>query len=336
MDSTPISLRGATRRRFRPVAPILAVVVSIVAVLVAVEVAFRVLNVPFGDRWTPSETALAQFDSILGWVYVPNSSRTQKFGSQRRPIVMHFDDIGARVPYSGYVSDPQKPTIILVGDSYTMGHGVNYDESLAGQLEALSDSAFQVVNLGVQAYGTDQALLRLKGHFHQFNTRAVIYTFINDHVSRNNNYDRRLLIPNARFIGTKPRFTLRPDGGVGLDKFPRRYEDYFYLRLWALVQRARINHGDPPALDLTRALIGEMRRFVKSEGAVFMTVHWRWTYEDPLLQDLDAELIDAGKDAPANWDKWRIPGDLHPTAQAYARVAGLIMKNLKPLLPFDR
>ena len=334
IDDRPTSPRRTLLRRLG--VPILAVVISVAATLVAVEVALRVLNIPFGARWTPSETALAQFDSVLGWVYVPNSSRTQNIGQPPRPILMHFNDIGARVANAGHVYDPRKPTVILVGDSYTFGHGVTYEESLAGQLEALSDSAFQVVNLGVQAYGTDQALLRLQRHFNQFNTRAVVYTFINDHVNRNNNYDRRLLLPNARFIGTKPHFTLLADGGIKLDKRPLRYEDYHFSHLWALVQRARIIHGGPPAPDLTRALIGEMKHYVESQGAVFITVHFRWTYQKPLLEGLDPELIDAAKDAPANWDKLRIPGDAHPTAPAYARVAGLIMKRLNPLLPFDR
>ena len=60
-----------------------------------------------------------------------------------------------------------------------------------------------MVNLGVQAYGTDQALLRLKRYFDGFNVAVVIYTYFSDHVKRNENRDRRLLVPAGKFMQCK-------------------------------------------------------------------------------------------------------------------------------------
>lgn len=220
-DVAPVSDGEASEDRRHELLLTSAVgIVAVILTLVGVEVAFRVLGVPFKVEWVPSETTLAQFDSALGWVYIPNSSKTQTFGTEARPVPMHFDEIGARAASRDRTLDHEAPTIILVGGSYTFGQAVPYEETFAGQLESMTDSAFQIVNLGVQAFGTDQALLRLQRHFHEFNTKAVVYTFINDHVSRNENYDRRILIPTARFIGTKPRFALQPGGGVVLDKKP--------------------------------------------------------------------------------------------------------------------
>ena len=229
--------------------------------------------------------------------------------------------------------DRAAPTVILVGGSFTMGHGVTHEESFAGQLETMSDFPYQIVNLGVQAFGTDQALLQLKRHFRKFNTQAVVYTFINDHVSRNHNYDRRLLVRGARFVGTKPLFGLRPDGSVVLDdKRPLRYADYHYSRIWALVQQVRAILGPEPTFELTDALIQEMKRHVESNGATFLTVHWRSTSEEPLMRNREVELIDTVEHAPPEWDEWRIPGDGHPTPRAHAFVARLIAERLLALL----
>ena len=73
--------------------------------------------------------------------------------------MLHFDEAGLRVPSEEYRHDLDTPTLILGGGSFTMGHGLPYEDSFAGRLAAMPDFQLQLVNLGVQAYGTDQALL---------------------------------------------------------------------------------------------------------------------------------------------------------------------------------
>ena len=154
-------------------------------------------------------------DAELGWTYIPNQSVVQEFGADHRKIAMHFDDMGSRVGAPGVRHDAAKPSILFVGCSFTMGHGVAYEDSFVGRLEAMPDFRLQAVNLGVQGYGTDQSLLMLKRQFARFPTRAVVYTLIDDHVNRNQNYDRRMLLPKLRFLGTKPLFGLHDDGTGG-------------------------------------------------------------------------------------------------------------------------
>ena len=79
--------------------------------------------------------------------------------------------------------------MLFVGGSFTMGHGVQYEDTFVGQVEAMPQFPYQAVNLGVQGFGTDQSLLLLKRHFNKFNTIAVVYTFIEDHIVRNANYE---------------------------------------------------------------------------------------------------------------------------------------------------
>ena len=162
---------------------------SLVFTLVTVESVFRLLDYPLKVTWTPPESALARFDPDVGWSYVPNQTAVQRFARDRRQIVMHFNGIGSRIPTPGYRRDPRAPTVLFVGGSFTMGHGVQYEDTFVGQVEAMPQFPYQAVNLGVQGFGTDQSLLLLKRHFNKFNTIAVVYTFIEDHIVRNANYE---------------------------------------------------------------------------------------------------------------------------------------------------
>ena len=282
MPSTaPGNQKRILPRRRRFLFALAAASIALILTLVLAEAALRVLDYPFRTRWTPSENALAQFDPELGWSYIPGRTVVQRFGSYGRSVPMHFNDIGARVGEPGHRFDRATPTIIFVGDSYTFGHGVMYEETIAGQFEKGSGLPFQVVNLGVQGYGTDQALMILKRHFQEFNTKVVVYTFLLDHVRRNDNADRRLIFPGAKFLGTKARFALRRDGTLEQVEKPARYEDLSQLRVRQLLQLAWANHGPPPSMELTRALVRDMKNYVESNGAAFILVLWTNRHSTP-------------------------------------------------------
>jgi hypothetical protein len=174
----------------------------------------------------------------------------------------------------GQLSDPAAPTVLLVGCSYTFGHGLPYEETFAGRMAATPALPLQVVNFGVQGYGTDQALLWLERNYARFNVKAVVYTFLEDHVSRNANDDRRLLYPDARFLATKPLYGIGRDGALFLRRAPRRTEEIRSLRLWDWTRLLWTQRGPLPDRDLTRALVTEMRKFVEARGARFVVVNW--------------------------------------------------------------
>lgn len=93
------------------------------------------------------------FDRELGWCPTPN------VGSG----TMHFDRAGARV---GIVPRPDHRTdgvgrVVAVGCSFTRGDEVQDDEAWPALLDRDADT-LEVVNLGVGAYGIDQAILRME------------------------------------------------------------------------------------------------------------------------------------------------------------------------------
>ena len=330
--------RKRVNRQFRSVFPtnrqfavtVTAVILSFVFAIMLAEGLARVLQLPFKPKWVPSENPLARFDPELGWSYIPSKSVTQQFGADHHDIPMYFDDLGCRVPAPVYHADRSAPTALFVGDSFTFGHGVTYEESFVGRLANRPDSPFRVVNLGVQAYGTDQTLLLLKRQFKKFNTKMVVFTFTTPQIGRNEVYDRRLQYPDGLFLGTKPMFALNSNGSLYLARHPIELKDYSYSHLWAALKIVELRLGPPPGVRLTRALINDMKSFVESNGAEFVVVDW---YADEGFPwGLDADVVYASANPPTGWDAWTIPGDGHPDPRAHLYVSELIAKKVQSIL----
>ena len=318
--------------------------VSAGATLTLAEVALRHEHYPFSGSWTPSETALARFDDTLGWSYREGLTATQPFGRQRRMVTMYFDSAGIRVDGPVHVFSRTKPSILFIGDSFTFGHGVAYEEAFPARVEQLLGGQVQSVNLGVQGYGTDQSLLALRRHMAWFNSRIVVYTYLADHIQRNDNYDRRVLYPDGNWPGTKPLFGLRADGTVFLSRHPRRIADLASLHLLQVAERAWARWGPRPDARLTTALIRELKRDCDARGIRLLVVNWPrgrapstatgGTSQAPagataVFAGTGVDVLDLGVDAPPEWATWRIPGDGHPTAAAHELAARLIARRLR-------
>lgn len=318
---------------------LIGVVSSLSISLLLAEGVMRAFDFPLASYFTTPEYKRTAFDPEVGWSYVPNRSFEDRIGRQPQPVETYFDGEGSRVRVPEERHDPAAPTVLFVGCSFTMGLGVRYEETFVGRLGAMPEFPFQAVNLGVEAYGTDQAMLLMKRSFKNFATKAVVYTFIADHVSRNANYDRRLLQRGGRFPGTKPLFALHRDGKLYLKRHPISYDQYNYAHLWALIEFAWGRWGPKPTLDVTQALIQEMKTYVESNGATFLMVAWDWDSaslsrrgEDwPPFRASNLNLIDTAVSAPEDWYRRRIPGDGHPDARAHLRMAQLLLAEFKHL-----
>ena len=305
----------------------------LLTLLVLLECGLRIFHYPFKTDWEPLENSLARFDSLLGWSYVPNMAKAVDFETYRRDV--YTDGDGIRVSAANYSFQVKTPTALFIGCSYTMGHGLSYQESYVGRFAALADGRLQTVNLGVQAYGTDQSLLILKKFINKFNTKVVIYTFMDEHISRNGNYDRRMFMPDARFIGTKPLFELDEKGELYLAKKPLLYKDYLHSWLFdALILKIgpHLSVYPPYPEQLTHALILEMNRLCKERNIRFILLNWRWNetgYNN--FDTVRVEKVDTMLFAPQKWEHLRIPGDNHPDAEAGRIVADFLYNYLQPL-----
>jgi hypothetical protein len=315
-----------------------AMVLAVILFAVVAEMGLRIFQIPFRLGWTPMEYRISRFDPDLGWAYLPDLSTVQRFGSAGRPVAIYTDARGSRVADPGFHLDPAAPTVVFAGCSYTFGHGLPFEETFAGRLASSPGFPFQVINLGVQGYGTDQSLLSLEQVLPKVNAKVVIYTFLLDHVKRNDNADRRFIFPKARFPGTKPRFAVAQDGSLHQASRPHRYEDTWDCHLCDLVELFWNRWGPQPSIPLTRALVKAMKEYVESRGAVFVLVLWTNPHQIPteqlvaaLFPGLKTNIVDVGAGAPPAFGAWMIPGETHPDARAHAYVASRIGEKLGEL-----
>ena len=317
------------------------ILISIGISLAVSEAGLRIYDYPFGNTWIPEETRIGKFDPETGWSYKANYSSTAADIRSGAQVNYYFNNIGARSPSPDLEYEHGKPTILFVGGSFTMGHGLNYEQTYTGLLAEDQVGTCQIINLGVQGFGTDQSLIMLKRHIKDFNTVAVIYTFIDDHILRNNVGDRRLLFRDARFIATKPLYAIDNGGQLFLKQAPYNIRKSFELHLWSLIRLAWYRHNRKALREdvpLTRALIEDMRKTTRSNGADFHLVYWR---KDPVISthvlelfsgmESSLDLISIELDFKPRLDDWYMP-DGHPNFWATAYAASIIRTNLTSLI----
>jgi hypothetical protein len=96
-------------------------------------------------------------DAELGWIPLPNL-RLERNNANGEPWWIATDANGVRGPSDW---QPGKRRLLMVGDSFVFGEGVDLEErfdTLLGQ--AVPD--LSIVNIGVMGYGPDQQLIRAR------------------------------------------------------------------------------------------------------------------------------------------------------------------------------
>ncbi len=151
-----------------------------------------------------------KYDPVLGWSVVPKSGSEDGF--------YRYNSQGARVADQEIVFDtlPNKDTfrIVLIGDSFTHGDEVIYEDTWAFLLEQqLNSHGFpaQVINLGVSGFGMDQAFWRWEISGKSFWPDLVIFGLQMENVRRNVNLIRPIYTPHASIVLSKPRYVLSGD-----------------------------------------------------------------------------------------------------------------------------
>jgi hypothetical protein len=172
-------------------------------------------------------------DPDLGWTIGPNRQSVDynregvaKYLAQlglapRRPDAADDDGAiyqssaeGLRSPRAGlsFAAMPAKRRIAVVGDSFTFGLEVRYEDTWPRQLERALGPEFQVLNFGVDGYGVDQAFLRYRRDVLAWRPEIVILGVIDDDFRRTMCVYAFLCFPGFGMPFTKPRFVLSGQG----------------------------------------------------------------------------------------------------------------------------
>ncbi len=200
---------------------------------------------------------------------------------------------------------------MLIGDSTTEAWEVDRQERSHSVLEETLEGRFEVLNLGVRAYGTDQSLLLLKHLGMAFRPDVVIYTFcindIRDNAKRIgkpyfevDDADTGKLVTRGypvSYPGTEGRRGADPvwryslvyrTFGLALSKLGSLWsgggtglplKEHFELTPYRVVYDER----EATRWRVTRRLVAEMRAVASSGGAEFLVV------ENLHLPEIDAD-----------------------------------------------
>jgi hypothetical protein len=151
---------------------VLLVVVVMVPLLAAIgHYGYKKLNysMEFGERF-------GAFDDELGWTLKKNASsyiRGRSFltGETFFDSSVYTDALGFRAQNPGI--QPTPGGIAAIGDSWTFGYCVNYEETYPYFLQELSSTP--VTNLGIPAYGSGSTYGLIKRHVAKLQPKLVVY-----------------------------------------------------------------------------------------------------------------------------------------------------------------
>lgn len=159
-----------------------------------------------------SSEAVLLFDPDLGWVPRP--------GARSEDGRVQIDGVGARSTGRARPGDVPR-LVVTVGDSFTFGDEVADAESWPAYLEArLSESGEEtgVVNLGVNAYGLDQAVLRFERDGAPLRPDIAILGLQPENLLRALNVVRPIFFAGTDLPFSKPRFVADGDGWVVVNR----------------------------------------------------------------------------------------------------------------------
>jgi hypothetical protein len=148
-----------------------------------------------------NEGRLGKYHSLLGWVLKPDSVSTNRAWE-----FMHLIRTNSKGMRDDEVSMETKlgmRRILLLGDSFAMGDGVEEDFMFANLLEQRMRDT-EVVNMAVSGYGTDQELLSFREYGKQYGADIVMLAFTIANDFRNN-------MSHTQYGLKKPRFILDSD-----------------------------------------------------------------------------------------------------------------------------
>ncbi|MBL8863705.1 MAG: hypothetical protein JNK02_17070 [Planctomycetes bacterium] len=274
--------------------------------------------------------AYVEHDALLGWRYRPGTR--ERHVSAEFDVAVEIHSAGFRGPEWEPVPTGERtgrPRVLVLGDSFAFGWGVEHAESLPARLAAARPD-WQVLGAGVSGYGTDQQCLLLETLEPRLRPDCVVVVFCEN--------DLHECATDRVYGKAKPRFTRAASGELRLENVPVPYPWIERVsHVWRALAKRRSDHEleatarDPNAeWALVCDLYRRMARVLDGRPLVVVSTSRRLARlaaEEPSIEHLDlAEAF--GADAP----RLHFPLDGHWNAAGHARAAAALAAALPPLL----
>lgn len=122
------------------------------------------------------EETHCQYDSEIGWINKPDTVVEDHYGPGRT-ITINHDGVRGLENYISTSRHDRFRTICL-GDSFTLGYGVDDQNTFPQMLERTAGDSLQIVNMGQGGYSVGQSYLWLKRLLGRIEPDAVVCIFI--------------------------------------------------------------------------------------------------------------------------------------------------------------
>jgi hypothetical protein len=208
---------------------------GVLLVLLAVEGFTRTVGPRFPaiGRVGPGDRGLWVYDATKGWFHAPGSTGRAFLGGPD-PADVRINSLGLRGAEVARTKPPETVRVLVFGDSFVFGVGVSEEHLVTSRLERLlrtsaqagSGRRYEVVNMGVSGFSTDQELLLFDDLGAALRPDLVVL-FCVDNDFEGNVHDF------AYHAYYKPHFVLQPDGSLALRNVPvPRLDRAQRIKLW--------------------------------------------------------------------------------------------------------
>jgi len=324
-------------------------IISIVIAVIMGEMTLRLIG--RGPLYvSPERDRFWKYDALLGWSHLPGQEGIFETAQFRTTVKINQKGLRDRDHSYKRTFDAQR--ILIVGDSFAWGYGVEETQRFSQDLERSMN--VEVINAGVSGYSTDQELLWLKNEGIKYDPDLVILVFAGNDIG-----DNHQQLVNTIYY--KPQFVIE-DGHLVLTNYPvpknssqgkfmyylsqRSALFYFlvqrYFDLRSVYSKFIANPRAPissttaistkkESFKLTTTLIHEIYHVAESTGAKLMIVTtdrwWNWpsseSYQDfiEVLHSEGFSVLDVESMRGFDPERMLIPNDGHWSPDGHKFVA---------------
>jgi lysophospholipase L1-like esterase len=256
---------------------------------------------------SPERDQFWKYDPVLGWVHQPGQAGI--FETPQFRTSVRINERGLRDRSHSYSRQNGGQRVLVLGDSFAWGYGVEESDRFSQRLEKSMD--VEVINAGVSGYSTDQELLWYENEGIKYETDLVILQLAGNDVGDNDQqlvsniyYKPKFVLENGQLVLTdNPVPKTSPQGRFIYSLSQHSSLAYFlvqrYFDLGAVYRKTKahpenvnssVTSISPEKEDfrLTIALLDKIRSIAESRKAKFMIVATdRWwnstsggTYKD--------------------------------------------------------
>ena len=353
-------MRGRRSRAGSARLRLLVVVGVLLATFLSVEGAASLFLSWYDSADSLTEESHCIFDPEIGWVSKRNIHLPDFYG-EGRSLTVNAQGFRGHEEYEIEIP-PGRRRIVCVGDSFTLGYGVDDAHTYPAELER-ADPRLQVINMGQGGYGIDQSYLWYLRDGIQLDADVVILSFIAP------DFERAL---SARFQGIYAKPVLELEGGRLSESRDAVADDWGSSRLaWRLrraledsaasefMNRLRRRRkmalqegpeelvGPLPYREIGEALVSALAERCRARGSRLVLVHlplpqgqYGWPKElvewlGPFAKSLDIPFIDLAEPFAAmspDDRSARYQPDRHLNSLGNRFVAAQLLEHLHPLL----